>query len=205
MSCSPPRCGDTAPATYSKFATHTHTHARARALRTHTHTYTDKHHTLDVALHDCLHPHCCVATCNMQLATCSLKRTCSLQHARRGSAATVPTVLGWPQMHLVNTVKTYFLRVHTAELTAQIDDHRLEIRKLTCCVLLGLLEGGPSHLPQLPAALDCAQFLPGAAHSLGVLAPCSLPLLQRPLFFRSSDVGPICELCAPIDLGVCRL
>ena len=38
-------------------------------------------------------------------------------------------------------VKTYFLRVHTAELTEQIDEHRLEIRKLFCCVLLGLLEG----------------------------------------------------------------
>jgi hypothetical protein len=33
------------------------------------------------------------------------------------------------------------MRVHTAELTEQLDATRLEIRKLLYCVVLGLLEG----------------------------------------------------------------
>ena len=46
-------------------------------------------------------------------------------------------------MHLVGTLKDYFIRVHTSEITEKIEESRLEIRKLLCCVVLGLLEGAP--------------------------------------------------------------
>jgi hypothetical protein len=45
------------------------------------------------------------------------------------------------QMNLIRTLQHYFLRVHTAELTAKIEETGLEVRKLLCGVLLGLLEG----------------------------------------------------------------
>ena len=65
------------------------------------------------------------------------------------------------QMNLVRTLQHYFLRVHTAELTAKIEETGLEIRKLLCGVMLGLLEGatacvycvgttGPRPLSQQP-------------------------------------------------------
>ena len=46
-------------------------------------------------------------------------------------------------MHLIGTLKDYFIRVHTSEITEKIEESRLEIRKLLCCVVLGLLEGAP--------------------------------------------------------------
>lgn len=47
------------------------------------------------------------------------------------------TFLCW----LVGTIGHYFLRIHTAEVTERIEEQALEITKLVCCVVLGLLEG----------------------------------------------------------------